>query len=338
VFVASSIALVLVAVLTPGSAFASSLTPSNPQPSTNSTYDLTLTASSSTTLRCIRLEFDASPYGTGGIPSGMNLSGATLSNTQTNFVPSPASWSGAVSQSDGTIEYTNSGGQTPNSGVRHIVVDNIVNPTTAGTYSLLLGTYSNSDCSNGLVDSVVISFVVTGGSAVTVNVVPTLTFSVAGRSAACNSQSPSTFSATSTASAVNLGHIDRTTTGGGAQDLTVTTLGPNGFTVSINAPSAPNAMTDGVGHFIADIPGTHAAPGAPPFAGQEGFGYTTDDTLTGFGVNQFAKITAAPESVLRGTPGAPTKSGCVGFQAGASATTAAGAYNATVQYTAVPYY
>lgn len=214
------------------------------------------------------------------------------------------------------------------------------NTSTAGSYTSLISTYT-ADPNPLLVDSATSSAQAftdaNGTTTVNVTIDPELVFSVAGRSSACNSQAPTAFSTSSSSNSVLMGSMSPVKSVGGAQDLTLTTNAGQGGIVYIRSLNAANALRDSRGNSIADVSGTHAAPGTAPTAGTAGFGYTTNDSAVGFAANKFAKLTTANDSVLVSTT-AETRTSCVGFQAAAATSTVSGAYTATIIYTAVPSY
>lgn len=327
----------LISLLT-APAHAISLTPSSPVNAAVASYDLLLTASSSTLIRCIEIEFDTAHDGSGGVPAGMNIAATTLDAADSDFVGGIGSWNVSVSSASGLITVVNASGSSPSSGSRHIVLDGIVNPSASASYHALVRTFTNVSCSSGGVDSMTVPFVITGAVSIGVVVDAFMTFSVAGRSAACNGQAPTSFSTASTPNEVILGHIDKTVTGGGAQDLAISTNAGNGFAIYVRAPGAPNAMNDGGGHVIADVTGTRAQPGPAPVAGTEAFGYTADDPVVGTGINKFVKLTAIDEAVMTANAGTISRTNCVGYEASASESTHAGGYVALVEYTAVAFF
>lgn len=309
------------------------VTLSDPQPTATSSYTLHTTGTPTTLTKCIRITFDSNAQGSGGKPSGMDVSGASL-NASTTYVPTPASWTKTVDAANGVVTFTKTSGETPSASVSDLVIDGIVNPSTAGTSYYVFNSYNDSACSAAVIMSAVYAFSTTNPTVVSVGVDPSFTFSVAGRATACNSQAPSSFT-TATSTAVAMGRVTSGTTAGGAQDLTGSSNASGGFTVYLRSTTAGNAMRGTGSASIADVIGTHAAPGAAPTAGAEGFGYTLSDASVGFGANSFAKVTTINEVALAATS-VGSKSGCVGYQAAVSGSTPAGNYSTTVIYTAVP--
>ncbi len=200
------------------------------------------------------------------------------------------------------------------------------------------GRVGDSTTTNRLAPTAVVLLVSAQSSATVSGIVdPSLTFTVVGRATVCNGQSGAGFQTGSSSSSVSLGHLNPTVIGGGAQDLTLATNAANGFVVYIRTSgTTPNAFRTTGGSTVADVSGTHASPSASASAGTAGFGYTTDDASIAFGSNNWAKLTAADETVMTASAGTASKSVCTGFQATVAATTPAGSYSAPIVYTAVP--
>lgn len=307
------------------------------RPGSTSAYDLKASGVTTSQIRCIKVEFDTTADGSGGLPSGMSIASAALDGTS-DYVPTPASWSATPNQGAGTISITNAGGETPSSASnRHVILTGIVNPSSAGTGYLLYSTFNNSDCSTSPFDATTVAFAWTGPTIVSVVVDPSFTFSVAGRATVCNGQSATNFQTGSSGTAVNLGHVSTSAVAGGAQDLSVSTNAANGFVVYLRTSGVtPDSLRDGGSGSIADVSGTRASPGAAPSAGTASFGYTSSDTSTSFTSNTWAKLTNTNDSVLIGAGGTASKSSCIGYEVAVGTTTPAGSYSTTVIYTAIP--
>lgn len=265
-----------------------------------------------------------------GLPPGMTVSSPSLSGSTS---VTPGNWAQANSGDSITFTYATgepvAAGTLKLNGITH-------NPMLAGTYYERVVTYSDVGC-NTAVDNGTAALAITGATSVSAIVNPSLTFNIAGRASTCNGQSASNFQTTSTSSAVTMGRANASSTGGGAQDLSVTINAPFGFVVYLRTSDAtPNVLNDGNGHSIADVSGTRASPGGAPGAGVEGFGYTSSDASTAFTSNTWAKLTNSNDSVLIAAPGVLTKSACVGYQVGVSAATPAGRYSVTVIYSVIP--
>lgn len=320
-------AFALVATLaTPVSAavFSSiAVTPANPTAAAASnTWTVALGGVTTTSVQCLRLTIDTTgAFGSGGLPTGFAVTG----NPGGTIVSAPGTWTGPT-VSTNTVTWTNTGA-TFATGSRTLTFA-AANPTAAGSYFLKVQTFTNAGCTTGG-DVGTGGVVITDNTVVSVVVDPTLTFSVVGRATVCNGQDNGNFQTGSSGTAVSLGRINATSTGGGAQDLTLTTNASGGFTVYTRGTQATGVadMRSGT-NVIADV-----ASAGNPTAGTAAFGYTASDVQAS---NTFEPLTELNASVLAGVAGVQTDTGCVGFEAAASTSTPAGSYSATVVYTAVP--
>lgn len=317
-----------------------SLTPSDsratPGGGTFVTYTVNVSNVTLVPTSCLQLEFDTQINGNGGGPPGLSVNSSGFSTGSSNFLPSWTGFSSTIDNSNAAITMASATPQTPASASsRTAVFTGVYNGSTSGTtYYAFFRSYSDQACTS-LIDSVTMPVIFTDATTVSVSVDPSFSFSVAARATACNSQVPTSFSSSSSATTVQMGNANGGVSVGGAQDLTFNTNAFSGGTVYLRSTVAPNALRTAGGVTIADVSGTHASPGAAPVAGTPGFGYTTSDASVAFGSNQFAKLTTTNDSVLISNA-AGSKTSCVGYQAAVSGTTAAGAYTATVIYTAVP--
>ncbi len=200
------------------------------------------------------------------------------------------------------------------------------------------GQLGNSATTNTTSPVGVIGFAALDATAlITAQILPSLTFTVAGRATTCNGQSSSGFQTGATATAVSFGHLNPAAIIGGAQNLSIATNAANGFIVYVRTTgTAPNVFRTAGGATLADVAGTHASPSASTAAGTAGFGYTTSDALIAFGSDKWAALTATSETVMTAAAGTTSKSVCTGFQATIAGNSIAGTYAAPVVYTAVP--
>jgi DNA-binding beta-propeller fold protein YncE len=177
-------------------------------------------------------------------------------------------------------------------------------------------------------------FAATNTTTVQIEVLPSLTFVVAGyNSGTCNG---ATITDTlSTPTAVNL----HPAPGGNAiagQTLTVSSNSNNGYSLYTRY----TGVLTGNSKTIVDISSDNATPAAFPASGTAGFGYTTDHTLSGtstrFQSNKWAKFTTANDQIAyaTGPPSSDVTHLCV--QVGTSTSTAAGTYQTTLIHTVVP--
>jgi len=319
-----------------------SLEMDDPRPD-ETTVQYTIDASSFTAsnAKCVRIEFNTQADGGGAVPSSMvTTTGGFVSSTA---IPTPGSWTKTFT-ANGTIDFTEATGETLIDG--NFIVDTIENGDTEGTtYYMLLNTFDNVDCSSSPVDDAVIAFVWIDGEAVSLTILPTLTFTTSGVATAQDVfplGGPGTVDTTVLSDASGIDHgttVTSSTNGLSAHDLNVTTNASSGYNVYIRHTAA---LTNEALDTIADWTGTNAVPTSFPAAGTEAWGYSTDDAdLTQFyGLNLWAGFPTAGGS---GGDQVMTNSGAtsgtdttrVGHQVGIATSTPAGTYTTTIVYTVV---
>src|SRR5688572_8165547 len=138
-----------------------SVTLSDPRPSTATvSYDFQASNVTTSAIRCIRVEFDMSADGTGGKPTGMDVTNAALS-ASSDYIPTPASWSVSNNNTTGVSSVTFASGETPASAsARNLILTTITNGSVADNdYYVIFNTYNNTDCSTSPVDSSVVGFI-----------------------------------------------------------------------------------------------------------------------------------------------------------------------------------
>lgn len=318
-----------------------SVTPSDSRPDASGvSYDIQASGVTQSDIKCIRVEFDTAVDGSGGKPSGLNISSAALS-ASSDYVPTPASWSISNNNTTGVSSITFATGESPaSSSGRNVILTGITNGSTPDTsYYVIFNTYNNTDCASTGVDNATAAFIYTAGQSVSLSVDSSLSFTVAGKSSgsSCNG---ATTNFTTTSSTVPMGTPTTSTNRIGAQDLTVSTNGAGGYTVYTRYTGLPTSGSNN----IDDHSGSNASPTAFSAAGTEAFGYTTSDSSLGTGTanrftstpNVWAAFTTSNAEVAYHNGAVANQTTCVGVQAGISATTQAGSYNTTLVYTAVP--
>lgn len=279
------------------------------------------------------------------VPSGMSTTGGgvTFDTTNTNYMPTPASWT-FTKTVNGTMTLTNAAGEIPASAAaRKVVINGITNGNTADTkYWLKLNTYNNIDCASSPVDNANILFILTNASTLSLTVDDTLSFTVnaVGAAQSCDG---TTTTAASTATTIPFGTITAASNGIVCQDLTAATNATNGYTIYARYTSAP---TNALSQTIANHTGTNAAPTNFTAAGTEAYGYSTNDTTLGTGtVNRFtnpsqnwAAMTTTNAELAFEAAGVTNTTYRVGHQVGVSLTTRPGTYTTTIIYTCTPIY
>ncbi len=318
----------------------------DPRPSALST-NYTFTGSNVTTgapgtIKCIKELFSDTATGTNP-PTGMstNGGGVTFDTAGSNYMPTPASWT-LSKPANGTLTLTDAAGEIPaQSTSRKVSINGITNSSTADTkFFLKFQTFNNTDCATSPVDSVTVLFILTNGSTVSLNVDPTLTFTVnaVGAAQTCNG---ATSTAASTATTIPFGTVSSAANAVVCQDLQAATNATNGYTIYARYTSAP---TNALAQTIASTSGTNTSPSAFPAAGTEAYGYTTNDATLGTGTpgrfisNLWAAMTTTNSELAYESSGVTSTTYRVGHQVGVGPTTRPGTYTTTIIYTCTPVY
>jgi hypothetical protein len=271
--------------------------------------------------QCVRVHFGTSLTMSGTLPSGMSFTSPTL---RANGV----AWT--TTTNTDYVQGVFGPGDTPN-GANAVAISGVTNPSPAGTYYVRVELYSDSSCTS-LTTGSTIPFGVTDQLSFAIDIPAVLSFSVSGTSSGtvCNGLPASTV--TTSSGAFGLGHLGVSGRVIGVQQLQVSTNASWGYVVYANSMASANpVMLGGNGTYIAD-----AAWAPIPAAGNEFFGLSTD---SGAGLPSGYLETVPPSGIyatvgLAGAAG--TNSNCVALAAGTSATSIAGTYSTTMQYTVVP--
>jgi hypothetical protein len=318
-----------------------SVQPSDPRPSAlNANYTFTGSSVSLSLIKCIKVVFADTPSGS-VVPASMNTGSANLDTTNTNYIPTPASWT-VTRPANGTLTFTNTTGETPASAAaRKVVMTGITNSSTADVrFYMRINTYNNVDCATTPVDNAAVTFILTNASTLTLNVDTSLSFTVNAVAAGqtCNG---ATSTQPSTSTTIPFGTVTSATNSIVCQDLQAATNATNGYTISARYTGQPqNALAQ----TIANASGTNAAPAAFPAPGTEAYGYTTNDTTLGTGTagrftsNVWAAMTTTNTEVAYESTGVNSTTYRLGHQVGVSLTTEPGTYQTTVIYTCTPVY
>lgn len=324
-----------------------SLSLSDSRPSAAANY--TFTGSSVTTgapgaIKCIKLVFADTATGS-TVPAGMstNGGGVTFDTTNSNYIPTPASWT-LAKPANGTLTLTFATGEIPASAAaRKVVINGITNSSSADTnFFLRLNTYNNVDCSTSPIDSATVGYIFTNGSTLSLTVDQTLSFTV-NAVAAAQSCNGGTTTATSTATTIPFGTVTAASNGIVCQDLTAATNAANGYTINARYTAQP---TNALAQTIANWTGTNAAPTTFSAAGTEAYGYTTNDATLGTGTpgrftsggQKWAAMTTTNAEIAYEATGVTTTTYRIGHQVGVALTTRPGTYTTTILYTCTPVY
>jgi hypothetical protein len=354
--------VMLVTTLQSGSALAAgtltstSVSLSDPRPSATG-VSYTFAGSSvdtSTAMLCVQVVWsttvggDTAPAGFDGSAGSVDASSSTLiGSSATNWTLARSDGTSSIGKNN-IFHYTNSSsGYTPSSSPRTFVLAGVTNPSTANTdYYLTLNTFSDLGCS-APIDNATVGFVNTVGSTVSLNVDPSLTFSVKSVSSGQSCAGGTTTQGTSPTS-LDFGHVTTATNGLVCQDLQAATNASSGYTVYARYTGQ---LTNGAQSFADVAPGTNSVPDAFPGGHTEAYGYTTDDQSLstcsgGCAANRFfdgltyqwaAMTTFNAEVGYEGTGGA-SATYRIGHQVSLSTTTPPGIYTTTIIYSCTPTY
>jgi len=319
---------------------------SRPDQTTTYTFDVA-TLDTGSSVACVELDLGANSNGSGAI-TGLDTSGSTLDS---NGIVTGTTVDNGQSANH-ILRASKATGSAP-SASGSVVWGSVVNGSTADTsYFGVFTTYSDQSCSTSI-ENITVQFIYTNGSTVSLSVDPAFTFTVNAVNTGSDVDSDDTSSedtnVTSTATTVPFGTVTSTTNGIAAQDLTINTNAANGYNIYFRQTQAlTNAASDTID--AVSVPQgtdcTYAVPQLFTAAGNEAFGFTTDDAdissgnyQSNVGASSYCDVTGSNQAVAtRATATASTETTRVGYQAGVSTTTEPGTYSNTVIYTAVPTY
>ncbi len=346
-FILFAIVLLQSSIVSAATLTTASVTLSDSRPNTASiSYDFQASNVTTSAIKCLKVEFDMAADGSGGKPTGMDITSAAFSGSS-DYVPTPASWSVSNNNTTGISQITFATGETPASAAsRNAILTGITNGSVADNdYYLIFSTYNNTDCATTPVDSSTVGFLFTNGQAVSLAVDGSLSFTIAGvtgnGSLAVNGATITNGLAT-TPTTIPFGTITSSTNKVAAQDLLVSTNSGGGYTVYTRYTAQPTSGANTINNHT----GSNAAPTAFSAAGTEAFGYTTEDaTLSGTadrftsaGGNKWAAFTTSNAELIFSSTAVSSQTTRVGFQTGIATTTEPGSYVTSVIYTAVPVY
>ena len=155
---------------------------SDPRPSSTSVdYTLSIGSGATTTanaIECVVVEFDTSADGTGGIPTGLaGLASSTLSGTYTSANLLSAFTRDSTSAAVGIIKFTHATGGTGSNGT--IVLSGVTNGSTPDDdFFVRYSTFNNTDCATSPIDSFVSANIWTNGTTATINIEPSLSYTI----------------------------------------------------------------------------------------------------------------------------------------------------------------
>jgi hypothetical protein len=315
---------------------------SDPRPSQASvTYTVTFVHGSTSTIKCIVVQFSSSADMSGSAPTSMlttsavkgSLSGTGITNGNWSLYDGFNN-----SNTNGYLQFENATGDSITAGNYATASATTITNTSSSTFYARITTYSGvatHTCSTQVDQSNILALTTTGGVATTVTVDPTISFSVAGYSSAVNGgPAPDLIT---TPSSIAFGNVSA---GGSAtsaaQLLTTSTNAANGYSLYIRSTQA---LTDSNNDTIRDQSGTPASPAS--FDGttsQSSFAYTTDSSTVAFGSNKWAGLTTTNTNIDTKLSPQNATTLHVEYQLQLKNTQPPGTYSNVITYTATPSY
>lgn len=317
----------------------------DPRPSTASVdYTLTIGSGATTTanaIKCVVIEFDTVADGSGGIPAGLSgLASSTLAGTYTSANALSTFTRDASSAASGIIRFTHATGGTGSNGT--IVLSGVTNGSTADNdFFVRFSTFNNTNCSSSPIDNFVSANIWTNGTTATINIEPSITYTINAIAASASCNGVTTTDASTSTSLDMKPTLIANKISGQRHDIATNAVG--GYSLYMRHTALP---TSGSNNIDALAGATHASPTAFSAAGTEAWGFSTADaTLAGGTANRFtnggAKWAPLATSVLGDVVADATVpvAGAGGqtqicFEAGSGATTPSGVYSTSIVYTA----
>jgi len=310
-------------------------------------YDSAFTATVTTAIKQLTIQFCTASSGTCTTPTGMTTTGATRSSD--NLAGSGRSDDFSTNGTLTTVVTTPS---TQSTQAITATYTGITNPTTTNSsFYAVVTTYS--DTGSTTIDTATVAFAILTSSSITVtaNVGNTLSFTVSPVTSGSVNGATINVSAT-TATTVPFGTLSSGSPKIAAHDVTVTTNANYGYVVTAKSTNPP--LTDGSNN-IDVFTGTNTSPitwsspnGSSASVNTGFFGYTTNDSTLGTGTadrftssggNKWAGFDTTPYEVAYAsssvTNGETTR---LGWQAEVNAIQPPGNYSGSIILVATPTY
>lgn len=316
---------------------------------TGVTYDVETNLSTTTAAKCLRVQFCTNASGSCST-STIDLSSATKGDAADWNVWTNASWTIAVDNNNKIAAFYYETGETPSTTTdTSFSFNDIVNPSATTTNYAWIKTLDNtSTCTStsptGIIDEGVAAFAIIEGITVTATVAETLQFQIAGMDSETLLKTGVTTTVTTTATTLPFGELSTGSNTIGGHTLTISTNAAGGYTATTEYTNKLWIET-ATSSDIDDWTGTNATPTAPWSAGQEYWGYTTNDPDLGtgntsrFGENDvWAGFSTTSYEVSYHSGPVSSTSTKMGYQAGISVNTDAGDYTTTIVYVCTPTY
>lgn len=311
-------------------------------------YDFSFTASVSTAIKQLTVQFCTAASGTCTTPTGMTTTGTTRSSDNLTGTGRSDNFG-----SNGTLTttVTSISAQSPLTITANFT--GITNPTTADTtFYALITTYS--DTGSTVIDTATVSFAILTSSSITVTASVGTSYSFTITAVTTGTVNGATINMPdTTSSSIPFGLLSVGSSKIASHDLTVTSNSTNGYTVTVKASTDP-PLQDGsndIDKFTGanNAPITWSAPNGTTSNINTGFfGYTTNnanlstgtaDRFTSSAGNKWAgPDTTAAEIAHNAGPVTSGETTRVGWQVQVDASEPPGSYAGTVILVATPTY
>jgi hypothetical protein len=286
---------------------------------------------SSTTVKCLQIQFCTTATGTCTTPTGMSTTSATKDSTNW-YGWTASSWT-IDATTEGTVKYTNATGEAGGTNYS-FSTGTITNPSSGATYFARVSTYSDTSCSTA-VDSGVAAFAIVSGVSVTATVAETLTFSIDNTSVTFGELSTAIRWANTTsgsASEVSAATLTLSTNAGGGAAITIQDIGDGSTNAGLYKSTSPTKL----------IP---AAASSAVTTGSEKYGaygrnassLTIDEGFDNDGTSDLA-ISRSAQTFATASGAVSSATVDLALKAAGAGTTPAGSYADTVIFVATPTY
>jgi len=329
-----------------------SVTISNSQASATAvTYDFAMTASTDTAIKQIDITFCTTPTGACTPPTGMDV-GANPTLASDNISGTDRTTTNPTDNNTIRVVVTTPATQDP-LGIT-MQFTGITNPsTTASFYARVV---SFSDTGSTMIDEAQMGMatLASGTMAVTADVGPTLTVSVAAVTTGAVNGADITITSGTSASTIPFGVLTIGTPAIAAHDIGVTTNANNGYQITVKATDPP--LADGSNN-IDFFTGTNGTPttwsepdGTAKSVNTGFFGYTTNDAtlaIAGGAVDRFTSnggdkwagfTTSADQAAYSATAIASEETTRIGWQIEVNGLQPPGSYTGTITMVVTPTY
>jgi len=290
---------------------------------------------SSTTVKCLQIQFCTTATGSCTVPTGMTTTSATKDSTNWSGWTA-ASWT-IDNTTNGTVKYTNATGEAGGTDYS-FSTGTITNPSSGATYFARVNTYSDTSCSTG-VDSGVAAFAIVSGVTVSATVAETLTFTISDTAIGFGEIGTGSIRyATADEAGSNSEPAN-----GAPSVLTLSTNASGGAIITIqdvgNGTDTAGLYSSGASHTISATAPSAVAAGTESYAPYGKNAASGLSIASGFQSNGGTAVTRSPQTFITASgPLSSNNTADLAAKAGISGSTPAGSYSDTLILIATPTY